>query len=111
MAEPRPTVALSLPDVGPGPDHCSLSALAAEQGFVVASLRRDHLCTNCRKQGQSVAEQDERFRERAAEVVVVNARDDEPRVAPGDSGRSTFDRPPVGDVSATLDDRREGQPS
>ncbi|MFC7134650.1 MULTISPECIES: peroxiredoxin family protein [Salinibaculum] len=166
MAEPRPTLDFSLPNVGPGPDPWSLSTVAADHDFVVVYLQRDHLCTNCRKQVQQVADRYADFRDRGAEVVsvvpeprekvedwqdsydlpyplladpdvaagdlfdqpvrfgflgsisdflgrmpevvVLDARDGEPRVAWTYSGRSTFDRPDVDDVLAELDGLREG---
>ena len=71
MAEPRPTLDFSLPNVSLGPDPWSLSAVATEHDFVVVYLQRDHLCTNCRKQVQQVAKRYADFRERRAEVVSV----------------------------------------
>jgi peroxiredoxin Q/BCP len=71
MASKRTTVEFSLPNVGPGPDPCSLSGLAAEHDFVVVFLQRDHLCTNCRKQVRAVADRYGAFRERDAEVVSI----------------------------------------
>jgi len=66
--------AVALPDValanvGPGPDPCSLAALAADHDALVVLLQRDHHCTNCRKQVQQVAERYDDFAERGAEVV------------------------------------------
>ncbi|MDY6817604.1 MAG: redoxin domain-containing protein [Halobacteriales archaeon] len=60
-----------LRNVGAGPDPLSLSALATEYDFAVLLLQRDHYCTNCRKQVQSVADRYEEFRERDAVVVSV----------------------------------------
>lgn len=71
MAETRTTVEFSLPNVGPGPDPLSVSQLAADHDFVVVYLQRDHLCTNCRKQVQRVADRYEQFGNRGAEVVSV----------------------------------------
>lgn len=71
MSETRPTVEFSLPNVGPGPDPCSLSELASENESVAVYLQRDHLCTNCRSQVQTLAEQYEKFRDRNTEVVSI----------------------------------------
>jgi peroxiredoxin Q/BCP len=71
MSEPRAPVEFSLPNVGPGPDPCSLAALAEENDFVVVYLQRDHLCTNCRKQVQEIEESLSAFRERGATPVSV----------------------------------------
>ena len=71
MAESRPTLDFSLPNVGPGADPWSLSEAATAHDFVVVYLQRDHLCTNCRKQVQQVKERYDAFRERRAEVVSV----------------------------------------
>jgi peroxiredoxin Q/BCP len=60
-----------LPNVGPGPDPLSLSALAAGNEFVLVLLQRDHYCTNCRKQVQAFAERYDEFEERGVEVVSV----------------------------------------
>jgi len=61
----------TLANVGPGPDPLSLAALADDNDFVVVLLQRDHYCTNCREQVQTVAERYGEFRERGAEVVSV----------------------------------------
>jgi peroxiredoxin Q/BCP len=71
MAEPRPTLDFSLPNVGSGPDPWSLSAAAPDHDFVVVYLQRDHLCTNCRKQVQQLKDRYAAFGERDAEVVSV----------------------------------------
>jgi peroxiredoxin Q/BCP len=161
MSDAGPAIDFSLPNVGPGPDPCSLAALATEHDFVAVYLQRDHLCTNCRKQVQTLNEQYESFTERNTEVVsivpeprekvrswqdsydlpyplladpdaaagdefdqpvrygflgkisdffgrmpevvLVDCRSGEPRVAWSYSGSSTFDRPDVEDVLAELD--------
>jgi peroxiredoxin Q/BCP len=66
---PETVPEFSLPNVGPGPDPLSLSDLEAD--FAVLFLQRDHYCTNCRKQVQSLADRYESFRDRGAEVVSV----------------------------------------
>ncbi|WP_340099531.1 peroxiredoxin family protein [Salinibaculum salinum] len=71
MSESRPTIDFSLPNVGPGPDPCSLADLATEYDFVVVYLQRDHLCTNCRKQVQTIKDRYDKFRDRDTEVVSI----------------------------------------
>ncbi len=61
----------SLPNVGAGPDPFSLDALPDDVAFVVVFFQRDHYCTNCRKQVQSLAEHVEEFHDRDAELVSV----------------------------------------
>jgi len=61
----------SLPNVGPGPDPVSLSALATDHDFVLLLFQRDHYCTNCRQQVQTVAGRYEAFVERNTEVVSI----------------------------------------
>ena len=63
--------ATELANVGPGPDPCSLRALAADHDVLVVLLQRDDRCTNCRKQVQRVAERHGSFRERGAAVASV----------------------------------------
>jgi peroxiredoxin Q/BCP len=64
-----PTVELA--NVGPGPDPCSLPALADDHDALVVLLQRDHHCTNCRSQVQQVAERYPAFGEAGAEVTSV----------------------------------------
>jgi len=61
----------SLPNVGPGPDPLSLSALASDHDFALLLFQRDHYCTNCRKQVQTVAGRYAEFARRDAEVVSI----------------------------------------
>lgn len=63
--------ATELANVGPGPDPCSLRALAADHDALVVLLQRDHRCTNSRKQVQRVAERHGAFRERGVAVASV----------------------------------------
>jgi peroxiredoxin Q/BCP len=63
--------AVELPNVGPGPDPCSLRALADDHDALVVLLQRDHHCTNCREQVQTVAERYDDFRALDAEVASV----------------------------------------
>jgi peroxiredoxin Q/BCP len=151
-----------LQNVGPGPDPLSLSALAADNDFVVVLLQRDHYCTNCREQVQAFAERYGEFEERNAEVVsvvpeprekvrgwqdsydlpfplladpdagvgessaqpvrvgvlgrisdffgrmpeavVLDVRGENPEIAWGHRGSSTFDRPEIDDVLSAIDD-------
>jgi peroxiredoxin Q/BCP len=61
----------SLPNVGPGPDPVSLSALSADHDFALLLFQRDHYCTNCRQQVQTVAGRYDEFAERDTEVVSI----------------------------------------
>lgn len=61
----------SLPNVSVGPDPFSLSALPDDVSFVVLFLQRDHYCTNCRQQVQSVADRYEEFAATDTEVVSI----------------------------------------
>ena len=61
----------SLPNVGRGPDPVSLSALAQDHDFALLLFQRDHYCTNCRKQVQTVADRYEEFTRRNTEVVSI----------------------------------------
>ncbi len=61
----------SLPNVGPGPDPCSLAALAADHDAAVLLFQRDHHCTNCRSQVRAIADHHAAFRERGAEPVSI----------------------------------------
>lgn len=69
MASVAPT--FELPNVGPGPDPCSLAALAADNEFVIVLFQRSPLCTNCKKQVQTFADWHDEFRERGAELVSI----------------------------------------
>ena len=63
--------AFELANVGPGPDPFSFSALDDDVDAVVLLLQRDHYCTNCRTQVQSIADRYDEFRGRDAEVVSI----------------------------------------
>jgi len=63
--------AFELANVGPGPDPCSLSALADEHDVVLALFQRDHRCIKCREQVQAVADRYGVFAQRGAEVVSI----------------------------------------
>jgi peroxiredoxin Q/BCP len=63
--------AISLPNVGPGPDPFALDSLPADVSFVVLLFQRDYYCTNCRSQVQAVADRIDDFRDRDAMPVSV----------------------------------------
>jgi len=68
---PPGVLAFEAPNVGPGPDPLALADVAAEHDFVVLLLQRDHYCTNCRDQVQTVADRYDEFQSRDTEVVSV----------------------------------------
>lgn len=68
---PPAALAFDSPNVGPGPDPLTLADVAADHDFAVLLLQRDHYCTNCRDQVQSVADRYDDFESRDAEVVSV----------------------------------------
>jgi len=61
----------ALPNVGPGPDPCSVPDLAADNDAVLLLLQRDDRCVNCREQVQAVADRYDEFERRDCEVVSV----------------------------------------
>ncbi|MCT9095032.1 peroxiredoxin [Haloarchaeobius sp. HME9146] len=61
----------SLPNVGPGPDPCSLASLAADHDFVLLLFQRDYHCINCRKQVQQVKSRYDEFTARNTEVASI----------------------------------------
>ncbi|ERG88359.1 MAG: peroxiredoxin [halophilic archaeon J07HX5] len=60
-----------LSNVGPGPDPFSLQALTDSVEFVILFFQRDHYCTNCRQQVQTIADRYDAFADRNAEPVSV----------------------------------------
>jgi peroxiredoxin Q/BCP len=66
-----PATEFSLPNVGPGPDPLSLSALATDHEFALLLFQRDHYCTNCRQQVQTVAGRYDEFAGRNTEIVSI----------------------------------------
>ncbi|TQQ79792.1 redoxin domain-containing protein [Halonotius terrestris] len=66
-----PPTDFSLPNVASGPDPFSIDELPDEIDFVVLFFQRDHYCTNCRKQVQTIADRIEEFHDRDAEVVSI----------------------------------------
>lgn len=167
MSDAAVAPAFELPNVGPGPDPCTLRALAREYEFVVIFFQRDRHCTNCRRQVKQVRDRYDAFRardavavsvlpesrERAREwqekfelpyplladpdasvaeaygqpvrfgfvgdwsdflgrmptVVLVDAREVEPRIVWTHRGRSTWDRPTTNDVVDAIDDYRDAR--
>ncbi|ESS07902.1 MAG: peroxiredoxin [uncultured archaeon A07HN63] len=67
----EPPVEFSLPNVAAGPDPFSISHLDDDIAFVVLFFQRDHYCTNCRQQVQTIADRIGAFRNRDAEPVSI----------------------------------------
>lgn len=65
------TEQFELQNVGAGQTTFSLSAAADEHDFVLLLFQRDHLCTNCREQVQTVGDAYESFKDRGCEVVSI----------------------------------------
>lgn len=65
------TLDFELENVGSGRNPLSLSALAADNDFVLLLFQRDYHCTNCRNQIQTVASRYGEFRDRSTEVVSI----------------------------------------
>lgn len=133
----EPIPEFDLDNVGPGPDPCSLSALAEDHAFVLLLFQRSPKCTNCKKQVQAFADRYEEFERRDTEVVSVlpGERSDAaawqdqydlpyPLLAdPGAATGDEYDQPVrfglIGQLSdflgrmpkAVLIDCREGEPS
>jgi len=95
----------SLPNVAAGPDPLSLSSLPEDTDLVVLFFQRDHYCTNCRGQVQSVADRIGAFEERDALPVSIVP---EPRERV-EAWQERYDLPypllsdPDGSVSAAYD--------
>ena len=66
-----PAPAFELGNAGPGPDPCSLSALADGGEFVVLYFQRDHECTDCRTQVRQTRDRYDGFRARDAVPAFV----------------------------------------
>jgi peroxiredoxin Q/BCP len=60
-----------LPNVGPGPDRCSLSSLAVEHDVLALFFQRAHDCPHCRKQIRQAATRYESYAARSATPVAV----------------------------------------
>lgn len=60
-----------LENVGAGPGKLSLVDLVSENDFVLVLFQRDHYCTNCRTQVQTVADRYDEFQERSTAVVSI----------------------------------------
>jgi len=69
--------AFEAPNVGSGPNPCSLSALASEYAFVAFYFMRDHECTACRTQVRRTRDRLDGFRARDAVPVAVLPQDRE----------------------------------
>ena len=65
------------PNVGSGPDPCSLSALAREYDFLAVYFMRDHECPACRDQVRRTRDRLDGFRARDASPVAVLPHDRE----------------------------------
>lgn len=71
MSEQAAAPEFELPNVGPGPDPCSLADLARDHDFVVLFFQRDYHCTNCRKQVSQVKDRYSSYRARGATPVSI----------------------------------------
>ena len=60
-----------LSNVGPGPDPFSVQSLDDSVEFVILFFQRDHYCTNCRQQVQTIADRYDAFAARNAEPVSI----------------------------------------
>ncbi len=67
----EPPAEFSLPNVAAGPDPLSTSDLDDDIAFVVLFFQRDHYCTNCRQQVQTIGDRIDAFRDRDAEPVSI----------------------------------------
>lgn len=78
MSGSQPAPEFELPNVGPGPDPCTLSALAAGESFVVLLFQHDRDCAECRSQAKRAGERFQALRARDAVAVSVlpGARED-----------------------------------
>ncbi|WP_436923329.1 redoxin domain-containing protein [Halosimplex amylolyticum] len=71
MSGSQPAPEFELPNVGPGPDPCSLTALADEESFVVLLFQDDHDCAECRSQAKRAGERYSALRARDTVAVSV----------------------------------------
>lgn len=62
--------AFELPNVGPGPDPCSLATLAGNESFVVLLFHHDADCHDCRSQAKRAGERYSALR--ASDAVAVS---------------------------------------
>ena len=92
--------AFEAPNVGGGPDPCSLSALAREYDFLAFYFMRDHECSACRTQAQRTRDRVDGFRARDAVPVVVLPHSRETAQAWQDEFELPF--PLVADADSTV---------
>ncbi|QPV61836.1 redoxin domain-containing protein [Halosimplex litoreum] len=71
MSARKPAPAFELPNVGPGPDPCSLATLAANESFVVLLFHHDDECHDCRAQAKKAGDRYAALRARDAVAVSV----------------------------------------
>jgi len=71
MSARKPAPAFELPNVGPGPDPCSLATLARNESFVVLLFHHDEECHDCRAQAKKAADRYAALRARDAVAVSV----------------------------------------
>lgn len=64
-------LSIELANVGPGKDPAALEDFVDQYDFTVVLLQRDHYCTKCREQVQTVADRYSEFLGRSAQVVSV----------------------------------------
>ncbi len=65
------SIDFELRNVGAGPDPLRGRDLAEDKEFILLLFQRDHYCTNCRKQVQSIAERYDAFEQRGTAVVSI----------------------------------------
>ncbi|WP_123536064.1 redoxin domain-containing protein [Halosimplex salinum] len=71
MSGSQPAPEFELPNVGPGPDPCSLATLADRESFVVLFFHHDDDCPECRSQAKRAGERFSALRARDAVAVSV----------------------------------------
>jgi len=67
MTDAPAAPAFGVPNVGAGPDPCSLWALAPEYECLVFYFMRDHECPACRRQTQRTRDRVDGFRARESD--------------------------------------------
>jgi peroxiredoxin Q/BCP len=77
MSGSQPAPEFELPNVGAGPDPCSLATLAGTESFVVLLFHHDDECHDCRAQAKKAGERYAALRARDAVAVSVLPRDRE----------------------------------
>jgi peroxiredoxin Q/BCP len=71
MSESAAAPEFELPNAGPGPDPCSLAALARDHEFAVLYFQRNRDCPHSRKQVKQVARRRESFAARDVRPVAI----------------------------------------